>query len=183
MLNVIYEILLIIVFFVVFKFYDIYVATIAIMVGAVLQLVVTRVYKRKFDKKQLIVLAVLAVFGGMTLYFHDPIFIKWKPTIIFWIAGSVFLLSQFIGVKTLTQRMLTPALENKSVIPDVVWKRLNLAWVIFFLSLGAVNLFVAYFFSTDSWVNFKLYGVLSALLLFGLAQSFFLTKYISPEKE
>lgn len=183
MLNIIYEFSLIIIFFVAFKFYDIYIATITIMVGAALQLVGTRLYRGRFDKKQLIVMAILFVFGGMTLYFHNPIFIKWKPTVVFWILGTVFLVSQFVGTKTLTQRMLAHALEGKSMVPDFVWKRLNLAWALFFLLLGTVNVFVAYYLSTDSWVNFKLYGVLSALLLFGLAQSLFLTRYISSEKQ
>lgn len=182
MLNIIYEFLLVIIFFVTFKFYDIYAATITIMVGAALQLLVTRFYKGKYDKKQVIILVILFLFGGMTLYFHNPIFIKWKPTVVFWMLGAVFLVSQFMGKKTLTQRMLAHALEGKSMVPDVVWKRLNLAWAIFFLLLGLVNVFVAYYFSTDSWVNFKLYGVLSALLLFGFLQSLFLTRYMSTGK-
>ncbi len=182
MLNIIYEFSLVIIFFLAFKFYDIYVATATIMVGAVLQLLATRFYKGYFEKKQVIVLVVLFVFGGMTLYFHDPIFIKWKPTVIFWIIGTVFLLSQFVGAKTLTQRMLAHVLEGKSAVPDYVWKRLNVAWAFFFLLLGAMNVFVAYYFSTDTWVNFKLYGIFSALILFGVAQSIFLTRYISTEK-
>ncbi len=183
MLNVIYELSLIIVFFVTFKFYDIYVATVTIMIGALLQLLATRFYKGYFEKKQVIVLAILFIFGGMTLYFHDPIFIKWKPTVVFWMVGAVFLVSQFIGEKTLMQRMLSSVLENnKSNVPDHIWKRLNFAWAVFFLLLGALNVFVAYFFSTDTWVNFKLYGILSALILFGFLQSIFLTRYISTEK-
>lgn len=181
MLNIIYEFSLIIVFFLAFKFYDIYVATATIMVGAVLQLFATRFYKGHFEKKQVIVLAVLFLFGGMTLYFHDPIFIKWKPTIIFWILGMVFLGSQFMGAKTLTQRMLAHAFEEKSIVPQAIWKRLNLAWAVFFLLLGTANVFVAYYFSTNAWVNFKLYGIFSALFLFGLAQSIFLTRYLSTE--
>lgn len=183
MLNMIYEISLIVIFFITFKCYDIYVATATIMVGALLQLLATRFYKGHFEKKQVVVLVILFVFGGMTLYFHDPIFIKWKPTIVFWILGTVFLATQFMGEKTLTQRMLANALSDKSMIPDYVWRRLNVAWAVFFLLLGAINVFVAYYFSTDTWVNFKLYGILSALFLFGLAQSVFLTRYMSTENQ
>jgi len=183
MLNVIYELSLIVIFFLTFKFYDIYVATMTIMVGALLQLLATRFYKGHFEKKQVIVLAILFVFGGMTLYFHDPIFIKWKPTVIFWLIGIVFFASQFLGAKTLTERMLSAALEGKSVVPDYVWKRLNFAWAVFFILLGTVNVFVAYCFSTDTWVNFKLYGILSALIVFGFVQSFCLTRYLSNEKQ
>ncbi len=183
MLNIIYEFSLIIIFFIAFKFYDIYVATATIMVGALLQLLATRFYKGHFEKKQVIVLAILLVFGGMTLYFHDPIFIKWKPTIVFWILGMVFLASQFMGTKTLIQRMLSQAFEGKAMVPEHIWKGLNLAWAMFFLLLGAVNVFIAYYFSTDTWVNFKLYGILSALLLFGFVQSLFLTRYMSSSTE
>lgn len=183
MLTIGYELLLVIAFFVAFKFYDIYIATITIMVGAAIQVMLTRFSKGRFDKKQLIVMAILFVFGGMTLYFHDPIFIKWKPTVVFWILGMVFLISQFVGKIPLAQRMLSHALQGGAAVPAVVWKRLNLAWAIFFLLLGTANVFVAYYLSTDSWVNFKVYGVLGSLLLFGIGQSFLLTRYIAAEKQ
>jgi intracellular septation protein len=99
------------------------------------------------------------------------------------VLGIVFLVSQFVGTKTLTERMLANALEGKSVAPHSIWKRLNLAWRMLFLLLHMTNLFVAYNFSTNTWVNFKLYGVLSSLFVFGLAQSFYLTKYMLPEKQ
>src|SRR5579872_6248363 len=92
-------------FFFAFKFYGIYVATIVGIVVTALQVVVTRLKKRRFDKQQLVTLLVFSVFGGMTLYFHDPIFVKWKPTVIFWIFGVVFLATQFFGKKPLIQRM------------------------------------------------------------------------------
>lgn len=182
MLNVIFDFLLVIAFFITFKMYDIYVATVVIILGAVLQVVFTRLIKGAYDKKQLIVLAILACFGGMTLYFHDPIFIKWKPTIVFWLLGSVFLLSQFLGSKPLLQRIMSKALEEKSIIPVAIWKRLNLAWAAFFILLGTVNLYIAYSFSTEIWVNFKLYGVFGALLVFGFIQAICLSKYAIADK-
>jgi intracellular septation protein len=162
--------------------YDIYVATIVIIAGAALQVVVTRVIRGNFDKKQLIILAILVCFGGMTLYFHDPIFIKWKPTIVYWLLGSVLIGSQFFGDKPLMQRIMGKALEEKSIIPATIWKRLNLAWAVFFVLLGGLNVYVAYSFSTDVWVNFKLYGVLGALLIFGFIQAICLSRYMTAEK-
>ena len=166
-------------FFIAFKLYGIYVATMVGIVGSVLQVIVTRIFHKKYDKKQLLVMVIFLVFGGMTLYFHNPIFVKWKPTIIFWIFGLSFFMSQFIGKQPLTQRMMGHVLEEKNVCAHkMVWRRLNLAWSLFFLMLGAINIFVAYHFTTDIWVNFKLYGIFSAMLLFGFAQAFFLARYI-----
>ena len=178
----VFDFLLIILFFVTFKLYDIYVATAVIIVGALVQVILTRFIRGKFDKKQLIILAILVVFGGMTLYFHNPIFIKWKPTVVFWMLGIVFFISHFFGKEPLTQRIMKHSLEGKASIPQTVWKRLNVAWTVFFMLLGLVNVFVAYYLSTDAWVNFKLYGVLSALIVFGVVQSVCLARYITVEK-
>jgi len=117
------------------------------------------------------------VFGGLTLYFHNPIFVKWKPSIIFWIFGTVFLLSHFIGKKVIIQRMMENMLEDKK-LPDVVWKRMNIYWAAFFLTLGTVNIFIAYHFSTETWVNFKFYGILGFLILFSVLQALYLARYM-----
>lgn len=180
--GMIFDFLLVVMFFIAFKMYDIYVATSVIIVGAFLQVIITRFTKGQFDKKQLIIFAVVLLFGGMTLYLHDPIYIKWKPTVVFWLLGVVFLISQFVGNKPLVQRLMGQALEGKSTIPEKLWKKLNVAWTIFFIVLGSINIFVAYSFSTEVWVNFKLYGVLSAMFLFGLVQSVCIARYLSVEK-
>lgn len=182
MLNFLYELLPVVLFFVAFKWYGIYVATTVGIVVTALQLVVSTLWKHKVDKKQVITLAVFLVFGGMTLYFHDPIFVKWKPSIIFWIFGIVLFLSQFIGKKPLMQRMLESMLEGKATLPNTVWKRLNLAWAVFFIVLGSVNIYVAYAYSTEAWVNFKLYGILSLLLVFSFLQSIYLARYMTEVK-
>lgn len=178
MLNIFYDFFVVLLFFISFKLYGIYVATVVGIVGSVLQVIITRIFHKKYDKKQLLVMAIFLIFGGMTLYFHNPIFVKWKPTIIFWIFSLVFFVSQFVGKQSLIQRMMGQALEGKNTISKKVWHRLNLAWSIFFLVLGTINIFVAYHFTTDAWVNFKLYGIFSAMLVFGFAQAFFLARYI-----
>ncbi len=178
MLNMFYDFFVVLLFFITFKLYGIYVATTVGIVGSILQVIITRLFHKKYDKKQLLVMAIFLIFGGMTLYFHNPIFVKWKPTIIFWIFSLSFYLSQFIGKQSLVQRMMGHAFEGKATVSKKIWHRLNLAWCLFFLVLGAINIFVAYHFTTDVWVNFKLYGIFSAMLLFGFAQAFFLARYI-----
>jgi len=179
MLNFLYEFLPVVLFFIAFKYYGIYVATIVGIVVTAVQLLLSTLIRKKLDKKQLITLIVFLFFGGMTLYFHNPIFVKWKPTVIFWIFGIVLFLSHFIGKKTLMQRMLEHVLEGKATLPKHIWGRLNMAWTVFFSVLGAINIYVAYTYSTDTWVNFKLYGILSLLFLFSFLQAIYLSRYIS----
>lgn len=169
-------------FFIAFKWYGIYVATVVGIIATALQVFVTFITKKQFDKQQIITFAVFVLFGGMTLYFHNPIFVKWKPTIVFWIFSLVFFMSHFIGKKPLLQRMMEPALSGKGSIPEMAWKKLSLMWIVFFALLGTINLFIAYHYSTDTWVNFKLYGILGLLLLFSIVQSVYLMRYISEEK-
>ena len=168
MLNMIYDFVLITVFFITFKMYDIYIATVVIIIGAGLQVVLTRLLHKRYDKKQLILFGIVVIFGGMTLYFHNPIFIKWKPTVVFWLMGGALLLSQFIGKQTLIQRLMGHLFEGKHMVPLQIWKNLNLAWTIFF-TLGGLNVFIAYYFSTDAWVNFKLYRIFKFFVILGHA--------------
>jgi intracellular septation protein len=184
MQNMLIDFIPVLLFFAAFKIYGIYVATTVGIVATALQVLITRIVRKRFDKQQLVTLVVFVVFGGMTLYFHNPIFIKWKPTIVFWIFGLVFFFSQFIGEKPIAQRMLEGLLEgqNASIVPGKVWSRLNFAWAIFFITLGTINLFVAYYFDTDVWVNFKVYGILGLLLLFSFVQAICLTRFFTEAK-
>lgn len=182
MLNFLYEFLPVVLFFIAFKFYGIYVATTVGIGVTALQVVMTTLWQKRVDKKQLITLGVFLLFGGMTLYFHNPIFVKWKPTVVFWIFGIVLLVSQFVGKKPLMQRMMESMLEGKATLPEMIWKKLNLAWALFFLVLGTINICIAYSVSTEAWVNFKLYGILGLLFLFSFLQAMYLSRYISEEK-
>ena len=128
MSTMLFDFIPVLLFFIAFKMYGIYVATTVGIVATALQVVMTRLTRKRFDKQQLVTLVVFCLFGGMTLYFHNPLFIKWKPTIIFWIFGTVFLVSQFITHKTLIQRMMEGMLDGQAhVIPSNVWRRLNVA--------------------------------------------------------
>lgn len=169
----------ILLFFLAYKLYDIYVAT-AVAIGAAF--VQTGLYwlkNRRFEKMHLITLAILILFGGLTLALHDPVFIKWKPTVVNWLFGAAFLGSQFIGRRTLVERMMAHAISA----PTPVWSRLNWAWTLFFLAMGLLNLFVAYNFSEDTWVNFKLFGMMGLTLLFVFGQAFYLSRYLQPDGE
>lgn len=177
-----YEIIPVLLFFIAFKVYDIYVATMVGIVATFIQVVANRYWLGKWDRKQIFTLIVFLVFGGMTLYFHDPIFVKWKPTIVFWIFGLAILISQIFTKKPLMQRLMENMLQEKGSIPMVVWKKLNLIWSLFFISLGGINLYIAYYFSNDAWVNFKFYGITAALLLISIFQALYLTRFLTETK-
>lgn len=181
-MQIFYDILPVFLFFMAFKLYDMYVATTVGIVATFLQVITTRLWKGKWDKQQLITLAVFAVFGGMTLYFHDPIFVKWKPTIVFWIFSTALIISQLFMQKPIMQRIMENALQEKGEVPIVVWRRINIFWAICFIILGAINLYVAYHFSNEIWVNFKFYGITAALFIISIIQAVYLVRYITEVK-
>lgn len=179
-----YEIFPIFLFFIAFKFYGIYAATITGMLATFIQTVIYRVCYHRWDNKQLVTLGVFLLFGGMTLYFHNPIFVKWKPTIVFWVFALFLIGSQLFTGQPLMQRLLQQTLQdNKHSVPAQVWKKLNVAWALFFAGLGSLNLYIAYYFSNDAWVNFKFYGVTGLLLLFSVLQAMYLMYYFGQKKE
>ena len=165
----------------------IYLATLAAIVATLIQVVLAAVIVKKVEKMPIITLVLLLVFGGATLILKDALFIQWKPTAINWLFGIVFLGSQFIGEKPLVQRMMAKAIEIED---PRVWLQLNLAWVGFFLVAGIANLIVApeidpfgLQFSEDTWVDFKLFGLMGMTIVFVLAQAFFLAKYLPKSDE
>ena len=130
----------VILFFVAYKLYGIYVATAVAIAAAAMQVLWTRIRHKRTERMHLVTLALLVVFGGLTLALRDPIFVMWKPTIVNWLFAGAFLFSQFIGEKTLVERMMSQAIE----VPHRIWRRLNLAWVGFFVVSGLANLYVVY---------------------------------------
>jgi intracellular septation protein len=181
-MQMLYEIFPVFLFFLAFKIYGIYVATVVGIVTTFIQVVISRMWMGKWDKKQLITLAIFLVFGGMTLYFHNPIFVKWKPTVVFWIFAAAILITQFFPQKPLMQRLMENMLQDKANVPNQTWKKLNLIWALFFATLGSINLYIAYYFSNDAWVNFKFYGVTGALFTFSIFQAIYLTRYMVESK-
>ena len=172
-----FDIFPVVLFFVAFKMYDIYVAT-AVAIGAtVLQIGALAVLGRKIDTMLWASLAIIVVFGGATLVLQDETFIKWKPTVLYWLFGTVIAGGQFLG-RNLIRLMLREQIQ----LPEPAWRRLAWSWVAFFVVMGAANLFVAYQFTTEQWVNFKLFGGIGLMLLFVLGQAAFLSRYVQEDK-
>jgi intracellular septation protein len=169
----------VILFFIAFKLQGIYVATGVAIVATILQIGWVWFRRRKVDTMLWVSLAVIVVFGGATLALHDETFIKWKPSVLYWLFGAVLL-----GAQVLFGRNLIRALMGKEIsLPDAVWNRLNLSWVGFFLTMGVVNLAIAFNFDTDTWVNFKVFGGLGLTLVFVLLQAVALARFVQPEEK
>lgn len=172
----------VIVFFAAFKFYDIYVATAASIVAAILQVGGYWFKHRRFERMHVVTLGVLVVFGTLTLVLRDDTFIKWKPTVVNWAFALVLLGSQWIGEKPVVERMLSAQIQ----LPRAVWRRMNLSWGLFFAAMGLLNLYVAFYYGLDKtvearqaiWVDFKLFGMLGLTLVFTLIQGLFLAKHV-----
>lgn len=169
----------IVLFFLGYKFYGIYVATTVMIIASLLQTGAFWFKHRRFELTHVVTLVLVIMLGAATLLFHNELFIKWKPTAIYWVFALLFLGSQVIGSKPLLERLM----GSKITLPKSVWYRLNLSWVIFFVLMGGINLYVAYKFNTDIWVNFKLFGALGGTLIFGILQSLYMAKYLKDPQE
>jgi intracellular septation protein len=165
----------------------IYLATLSAIVVTLVQVVLAAIIVKRVEKMPLITLALLLVFGGATLVLKDPLFIQWKPTAINWLFALVFLGSQLIGDKPLIQRMMGNAIE---ITEQRVWAQLNLSWVAFFIVAGVANMIVApeidpfgLQLSEDTWVDFKLFGLMGMTVAFVIAQAFYLARYMPDTDE
>ena len=164
----------IICFFVIYKIYGIYVATAAVIVISTVQVAFIWIKNRRVETIPLITLVLVVILGGTTLLLHDEIFIKWKPSIVYWLFTIALLGSQWFTKKTIMERMMS----EKIALPKPVWSQINVAWSLFFLGLGLLNLYVVYHFSTNAWVNFKLFGTLALIVVFAIVQSLFIPKHM-----
>lgn len=167
-----------IVFFVFYKLYDIYVASGALIAATALALILTWLKYRKVEKMTLVTFAMVAIFGTLTLVFHDNLFIKWKVTVIYVLFSGALLVSQLVLKKPLIQRMLGKELT----LPESVWGKLNIAWAIFFLLCGLANIYVAFWLPENVWVNFKVFGLTVLTLLFTLLSGIYIFRHM-PEEE
>ncbi len=203
-------------FFVAYKFYGIYIATGVAIAASMLQVGYNWLKHRKLEKMHIITLGLLVVFGGLTILLQDRAFIMWKPSIVNWLFAAVFLGSHFIGKQPLVQRMMSHAIE----LPDLIWSRLNQMWVLFFISIGLANLYVANRFFVvenqlrdvsgisevdiadcagnftdqalslcveavqreETWVNFKLFGMMGLTIVFVLLQAFYMARHIKDDE-
>ncbi len=153
-------------------------ATIVVIVATVAQIAWVHFRHGKVDKMLWVSLVLVVVFGGMTLIFQDETFIKWKPTILYW----VFAGSMAFAALVLKKNPIKAMLGEQLTLPEPVWGKVNLSWIAFFLFMGALNLIIAFNFPTDTWVNFKLFGGMGLLLLFVLGQGLMLSKYVEDKQ-
>lgn len=173
-MKILLDFLPVIVFFAVYKFTnDILLATAVLIPATLLQMLYSWKVQGKIEKMQLVTLVLVVLLGGATLAFQDKAFIQWKPTIVNWLFAVGFLATQFIGDKTVVERLMGSSME----LPKSIWSRLNLAWVAFFVVVGIVNLYVAYNFSEEIWVDFKLFGMLGLTILFIILQGIYIAKH------
>jgi intracellular septation protein len=159
-------------------------ATVVVVIASLAQVVWLKARGKKVDLMLWISLSLVVVLGGLTVWLHSETFIKWKPTGLYWAMGLSFLISQTLLGKNLLKLMIGEQLQ----LPDAIWKRLGLAWVVFFAAMGLLNLWVAYNFSTSTWVNFKLFGGIGLMLLFTLGQGLYISRHLpvgdsTPAKE
>jgi len=172
----------ILLFFIAYKMYDIYIATAVAIVAALGHVAYSYAKHKKVEKMQWITLGLILVFGGLTLAFRDPTFIMWKPSIVNLLFALAFLGSQYIGEKSFIERMMGSNIS----LPKQEWTKLNLSWVLFFTFLAVINLYVAYSFSEDTWVNFKLFGMMGLTFVFIIIQGLYLSRLMKngePETE
>lgn len=166
----------ILLFFIAFKIYGIYTATAVAIAASIAQTAVYYLRHRKFETMHLVTLGMIVVFGGATLVFQNEDFIKWKPTAINWLIGIAFFATMMMK-KPLVKRMMGNAVS----LPEQVWRRLNIAWGLFFIGSGTLNLYVAFSYDLDTWVNFKTFGLLALTVAFIILQSLYMARFIKDD--
>ena len=167
----------IILFFAAFKLWGIYAATGVAIAATVVQIAYLRLRHGKVEPMQWMSLGIIVLFGGATLLAQSETFIKWKPTVLYWLMGGTLLAGQLLFRRNFIKSLMGAQIK----LPDAVWRQLNWAWAGFFTTMGVLNLWVAYQFDTDTWVNFKLFGGIGLMLAFVIAQALFLGRYIKDE--
>ena len=172
-----FDIFPVVLFFIAFKLYGIYVATSVAIAASFVQIGWLWLRGRKIENMLWVSLGVIVVFGGATLVLQDETFIKWKPTVLYWLFSIALAVAALVFRKNLIRAMM----ESQVTLPDAVWSRLLASWIGFFVVMGALNLFVAYNFSTDAWVNFKLFGGMGLMLAFVVLQAIMLARYIEDK--
>ena len=148
-------------------------ATTILIPVTVIQVTAVYLITKKLEKMALITLALVIILGGLTILLNDGWFIKWKPTVVNWLFAATFFCSHFVGQKPIVERLLSQAIA----LDSGRWLKLSYAWILFFMVSGILNLFVAYQFSENTWVNFKLFGLLGLTIIFLIMQGVWIAKY------
>lgn len=169
----------ILLFFGAYKMFNIYTATGVLMAATVLQMGLIYAIDRKLQAMHKITLVLILLFGTLTLVLQDDRFIKWKPTVLYWLMGGALLIGQLVFRKNFIKSLMGAQMQ----LPDAVWRTLNWSWTGFFAVMGLVNLWVAYTFDTDTWVNFKLFGGIGLMFAFVIAQALYLGRFIKDDED
>ena len=173
-----FDLLPVLAFFVAFQVAGIYAATAVAIATTFVQVVWLKLRGKRVDAMLWASFVIIVVFGGATLVLQDETFIKWKPTVLYWMLGAVLGGAALVFRRNLIRAMLSEQVR----LPDPVWNRLNWSWVGFFLFMGGLNLYVAYNYSTDLWVNFKLFGGMGLMLVFVVVQALFLARHVEDKQ-
>lgn len=178
-MKILLDFLPIAVFFVAFKLFDIWVATGVAIAATVIQIAWLRWSTGKVEPMQWLSLGVIVLFGGATLLAHNDTFIKWKPTVLYWLMGGALAIGQLVFKRNLLKSLMGAQMS----LPEPAWRSLSWSWTAFFAAMGVLNLWVAFHFDTDTWVNFKLFGGLGLMVLFVIGQALYLSKYMKTEAD
>lgn len=177
-MKLLFDLFPVILFFIAYKMYDIYTATAVIIVATIVQVGYMYFRHKRVEKIHIITLVLVVLLGGLTIFLQDEAFIKWKPTIVNWGFALVFLGSHYIGSKPIVQRMMDQAIS----LPANIWRNVSYLWIAFFILSGIVNLYVAYNYDTDTWVNFKLFGLMGMTLVFIVLQGIYISRYMEESQ-
>ena len=169
----------VILFFVAFKFAGIYAATAIAITATFGQIGWLKFRRKKVDTMMWVSLGIIVVFGGATLYLQDETFIKWKPTVLYWAFSIALAGAQLAARKNLIRAVLGEQIQ----LPEPVWTRLNWSWAGFFAVMGGINLYVAFNYPTDTWVNFKLFGGMGLMVVFVILQSVYLARHLQEKEQ
>ena len=182
LMNLIFEFLPLVLFFGAFIYKGIYTALVVLMIAMPIGLLVKYLRTGALDRMYFWSTVLLLIAGGFTLYFRNPLFLYWKPTVFYWIVAIAFLASQFFSERPLVQRFfgLVDGLSLEKITPTN-WSRLNVVWILFFLGLGALNIYVAYNFEQATWVKFKVFGMMALMFVFLLAQTLWIARLIGDD--
>jgi intracellular septation protein len=178
-MHALFEYLPLVIFFIVYQFMDIYWATGSLIVLAGAQIIYYLIKKEPIPKRTLIFFVLIAVFGGLTIFLHDDTFLKWKVTII----NLFFAFTLIISDRLFNKNIIKDFLNESLTLPDNIWGKLNLAWALFFALCAFLNLYVAFNFDQDTWVNFKVFGLTGLMFVFSIGSVLSISKYLPDDED
>lgn len=176
-MKLLFDLFPVILFFIAYKFFGIYAATAVAMVATIAQIIYCKFKHGTVDNMLIISGVLIVVFGGATLFLKDPKFIQWKPTILYWLFGIGLLVSQYFFNKNPMKALM----EKQVSLPEAIWSKINWAWAALFILLGFLNIYVAFNYPEDTWVNFKLFGITGIMFVFIILQTILLSKHLPKE--